>query len=115
MGRESKTAKAVRIKRGDIVEVIAGNDRGVRGEVLRVHPKKRRVVVSQVNVVSKHQTAVQAGRGQTQAGIIQFEAPVDVSNVMVVCPNCDERTRVGVRREDGFKVRVCKKCNEDID
>ena len=49
------------------------------------------------------------------AGIIQFEAPLDVSNVMLVCPQCDERTRVGIRREDGRRIRVCKKCGEDID
>ena len=107
--------KAMRIKRGDTVEVIAGNDRGVRGEVLRVYPKQRRVVVSQVHVVKKHQRAVQAGRGQVQAGIIQFEAPVRASNVMLVCPNCDERTRVGARREDGRRIRTCKKCGEDMD
>jgi large subunit ribosomal protein L24 len=105
----------MRIKRGDNVEVVSGNDRGVRGEVLRVYPKQRQVVVTQVNVVSKHQSAVQAGRGQVQAGIIQFEAPIDVSNVMLVCPECDERTRVGARREDGRRVRVCKKCGEEID
>ncbi len=108
--------KSMRIKRGDTVEVVAGNDRGVRGEVLRVDPQKRRVVVAQVRVVKKHQQPIQAGRtGQVQAGIIQFEGFIDVSNAMVVCPNCDERTRVGVRREDGQRIRVCKKCGEDID
>lgn len=110
-----KNLKPIRIKRGDTVEVVSGNDRGVRGEVLRVYPKKRQVVVTQVNVVKKHQSAVQAGRGQVQAGIIQFEAPVDVSNVMLVCPDCQERTRIGSRRENGRRVRVCKKCGEDID
>lgn len=107
--------RSMHIKRGDTVEVVAGNDRGVRGEVLRVYPKQRRVVVSQVHVVKKHQRPMQAGRGQVQAGIIQFEAPVDVSNVMLVCPNCEARTRVGARREDGRRVRVCRKCGEDID
>jgi large subunit ribosomal protein L24 len=108
-------AKSMRIMRGDTVEVIAGNDRGVRGEVLRVFPKKRQILVSQVRVVKKHQRPIQAGRGQVQAGIIQFEAPIDASNVMVVCPSCDDITRVGSRRENGRRVRVCKKCGEDID
>jgi large subunit ribosomal protein L24 len=110
-----KQAKTIRIKRGDNVEVISGNDKGVRGEVLRVYPKQRSIVVTQVNVVKKHQSPIQAGRGQVQAGIIQFEAPVDISNVMLICPECGERTRIGSRREDGRRVRVCKKCGEDID
>lgn len=105
----------LRIRRGDTVQVIAGNDRGVRGRVLRTYPKTRRIVVEAVNIRKKHQSAVQAGRGQVQAGIIQFEAPLDVSNVMLVCPQCDEPTRVGIRREDGWPVRVCRKCGEDID
>lgn len=109
------TQNKVRIKRGDTVEVIAGNDRGAQGRVLRVYPKKRRVVVEAVNIRKKHQAPVRAGRQDVQAGIIQFEAPLDVSNVMVVCPQCEERTRVGMRREDGQPIRVCKKCGEDID
>lgn len=108
--------RAMRIKRGDMVEVLSGNDQGARGEVLRAYPKDRRVVVTQVRVVKKHQRPIQTSGGQVQAGIIQFEAPIDVSNVMLVCPNCDERTRAGVRRDDdGRRVRVCKKCGEDID
>jgi large subunit ribosomal protein L24 len=109
------TRQTMRIRRDDVVEVISGNDRGARGRVLRAIPKDRRVVVESVNIRKKHQSAIQAGRGQVQAGIIQFEAPIDVSNVMLICPNCDERTRVGLRREDGEVVRVCKKCGEDID
>ncbi len=103
------------IKRDDTVLVISGNDRGVRGRVLRVYPKESRVVVESVNIRKKHQRPVQAGRGQVQTGIIQFEAPIHLSNVMLVCPQCDEATRVGHRREDGRVVRVCKKCGKDID
>ena len=111
-----KRTRGMRLKAGDVVEVTAGNDRGARGEILNVYPGKRRVVVAQVHIVKKHQRPVQAGRsGQIQAGIIQFEAPIHASNVMLVCPKCDERTRVSVRREDGYKIRVCKKCGEDID
>ncbi|MGC9347815.1 MAG: 50S ribosomal protein L24 [Anaerolineae bacterium] len=104
-----------RIKKGDIVEVIAGDDLGVRGEVMRVILKDDRVVVSGVNMVIKHQTSQQAGRSQAQGGRIQLEAPVHISNVMLVCPSCDERTRVGYTEVDGQKVRVCRKCGETID
>lgn len=104
------------IKKGDTVEIISGNDLGFRGTVQRVLPKKGRVVVSGVNVVKKHQRPVRAGRSEVQAGIIEFEAPVSISNVMLVCSRCDERTRVGFsQQEDGSKVRVCKRCGEVID
>jgi large subunit ribosomal protein L24 len=109
------TRQTIRIRKDDTVEIISGNDRGARGRVLRAIPKDRRVVVESVNIRKKHQSAMQAGRGQVQAGIIQFEAPIDVSNVMLICPNCGERTRVGLRRENGEAIRVCKKCGEDID
>ncbi len=105
-----------RIRKGDKVEVIAGNDRGVRGEVLRVLPKKQRVVVSKVNIVTKHQSAQRAGRANMQVGRIQFEAPIHISNVMLVCPHCNAATRVGYRiLDDGRKVRFCRKCGETID
>jgi large subunit ribosomal protein L24 len=105
-----------RIKRGDLVDVIAGKDKGVRGEILRVLPKQERVVVEGVNIVKKHQSPVQAGRQQVQPGIIEFEAPIHWSNVMLVCPQCEMATRVGYRvTDDGFKVRVCRKCDQDID
>lgn len=107
---------ASRIRQGDTVEVITGNDRGVRGTVQRVLLKDGKVVVSGVNIVHKHQRPVRAGRGQVQPGIIELEAPVRLSNVMLVCPRCSERTRVGSsRQDDGRKVRVCKKCSETID
>jgi large subunit ribosomal protein L24 len=106
---------ALKIKKGDVVEVISGNDLGTRGEVLRVEPRHMRVVIEQVNVRKKHQRPVQAGRGQVQAGIIQFEAPIHLSNVMLVCPQCSEATRVGIRRDGQTRIRVCKKCGSDID
>jgi large subunit ribosomal protein L24 len=109
------TRQTIRIRKDDTVEIISGNDRGARGRVLRAIPKDRRVVVESVNIRKKHQSAMQAGRGQVQAGIIQFEAPINVSNVMLICPKCGERTRVGLRRENGEAFRVCKKCGEDID
>jgi len=105
----------IRVKRGDLVEVITGDDRGVRGKVLRVLPKKDRVVVAGVNIVKKHQRPIRAGRGEVQPGIIEFEAPIHISNVMLVCPHCDERTRVGFALEDDRKVRVCRKCGRVMD
>jgi large subunit ribosomal protein L24 len=104
-----------RIKQGDMVEVISGNDRGLRGEVKRVIPDDNRVVVAGINIVKKHQRPMRAGRREVQPGIINLEAPIDLSNVMLVCPQCDQRTRVGfTRQEDGRKVRVCKQCGEEI-
>jgi large subunit ribosomal protein L24 len=106
-----------RIKKGDTVEVISGNDRWRRGTVHRLVPKDDRVVVSGVNLVKKHQRPMPTGgRTQAQAGIIEFEAPIHLSNVMLVCPHCDLPTRVGFEYlEDGEKVRVCKKCGLIID
>jgi large subunit ribosomal protein L24 len=105
-----------RIKKGDTVEVISGNDRGLRGTVQWVLPKENRVVVSGINPVKKHQRPIRAGRGQVQPGIIEFEAPIHISDVMLVCPSCSQRTRVGFTwQEDGRKVRVCKKCGEFVD
>jgi large subunit ribosomal protein L24 len=105
-----------RIKKGDTVEVISGEDAGVRGAVQRVLLKDDRIVVAGVNVIKKHQRPVRAGRGEVQPGVIEFEAPVHISNVMLVCSRCDEPTHVGfTRQEDGRKVRVCKACGEVID
>jgi large subunit ribosomal protein L24 len=105
-----------RIKKGDTVEVVAGKDVGERGQVQSVYPKENRVVVENLNMLHKHQKARQAGNRQVPAQIVTFPGKMDLSNVMIVCPSCDKRTRVGFRvREDGFKTRVCRKCNSDID
>jgi len=104
----------VKIKAGDTVEVIRGEDLGMRGTVRRVDPKKNRVIVEGVNVMIKHQRAVPAGRQQTQGGRIEVEAPIDVSNVMLICPSCQERTRIGLTRESGHRVRICKKCKAEL-
>lgn len=82
-----------KIRKGDTVEVISGReqDKGKRGEVIRVIPDEHRVVVQGVNLRKKHQRQVQTqGRRNIQPGIIEFEAPIDISNVMLVCPRCDE-------------------------
>jgi len=103
-----------RIRKGDTVEVISGDDRGLRGAVRRVLPKEDRVIVSGINIVKKHQRATP--QAPSQKGIIELEAPVHISNVALVCPNCNQRTRVAFKvLSDGNKVRVCKKCNATID
>lgn len=106
-----------RVQQGDTVEVIAGKDKGLRGEVVRVLVRKDRVIINGVNIMKRHRKARPAPGGQQiPAQIIEFEAPLHLSNVMVVCGNCDERTRVGYRRTDeGFKTRYCKKCDSAIE
>ena len=106
-----------KIKKGDTVEVISGRfeDKGKRGEVIKVLPDQDRVVVQGVNMRKKHQSQVQT-QGRTLApGIIEFEAPIHISNVMLVCPKCGEAVRVGVQREDGEALRVCKNCGALVD
>jgi large subunit ribosomal protein L24 len=105
----------IKIKRGDTVRVITGRDKGTEAEVLRVLPSEGKVIVKGVSLRTKHQRQVQAGGRTMSPGIIQFEAPVDVSDVMLICPSCKELTRVGIRREDGEGRRFCKKCQSLID
>ena len=101
------------IRRDDMVVVLAGKDRGKTGKVNRVIREKDRLVVAGVNIATKH---VKNRPGIRQAGIIHVEAPLHVSNVMLVCPTCNKPTRVGhTIREDGVKVRVCKHCQQIID
>jgi len=107
-----------RIKKGDTVKVIAGKDKNQTGEVVSVLPKMDRVVVNGLNIVKKHQKARPGAGVQTiPAQIVEREAALHLSNVMVVCSTCKQATRVGfrVREADGYKVRVCKKCNADIE
>lgn len=106
----------MRIKVGDEVEVVSGNYKGSRGTVQRVLPRENRVVISGVNLVKKHQRPrPTGGRTQAQGGIIEFEAPISASNVMLVCPETGEPTRVGIRRdENGNRVRYSKKSGNPI-
>lgn len=106
------------IKKGDTVQIIAGKDRGKRGEVLKVMPGANRVVVQGLNLRKKHQRAqrAQVRGGQTAPEILVFDGPMDASNVMIVCPKCGEAARVGHQRADGGKaVRVCRNCESVID
>lgn len=102
----------LKIKRGDTVMVITGKEKGKRGEVERVIPAKNRVVVSGVNVRTRHARPSQ----NNQQGLFHFEAPIDVSNVMLIDPNDDKPTKVGYRFTDsGEKVRVGRRSGKDID
>ena len=102
----------MRIKKNDTVRVISGNARGREGKVLKVYPENGRIIVEKVNLIKRHtrQTS-QADQG----GIIEKEAPIDTSNVMLVCPKCHKLTRTGIARlADARKVRQCKKCTETL-
>ena len=101
------------IRRDDTVLVIAGKDRGKKGKVRFAHPKNGRLIVEGINFVKKHARATGQAR---QAGIIELEAPLHVSNVMLLCSRCNRPSRVGFRfLEDGRKVRICRSCHEVID
>jgi large subunit ribosomal protein L24 len=101
------------VKKGDKVKVIAGKDKGKEGVVIRSLPAQSRVVVEKVNLAKK---AMRPTQQNPQGGIITVEAPLHISNVKLVCPECNEATRISKRvNEAGKKVRVCKKCGKDID
>ena len=107
-----------KIHKGDTVQVISGRleDKGKRGEVINVLQEIRRIVVQGVNIRTKHQKQVQTQAGRNiNPGRIQYEGPIDISNVMLVCPKCGEPTRVGVQRDDDGARRVCKNCQALID
>jgi large subunit ribosomal protein L24 len=101
------------VRKGDTVVVVAGKERGKRGKVLRVIPEKGRVVVERINMIKKHQRPTQKVR---QGGIIEREGAIHLSNVMLVDPNSDKPTRVGMKAlSDGKKVRVAKRSGEMLD
>ena len=107
-----------KIRKGDTVQVVTGQreDKGKRGEVIRVLPKENRIVVQGINMRKKHQRQFQAEGRTMNPGIIEFEGSMNISNVMLVCPKCNEPTRVGIRRdENGLPYRYCRKCEKDID
>ncbi|MDI3516805.1 MAG: large subunit ribosomal protein [Thermotogota bacterium] len=102
----------MKVKKGDLVKVIAGKDKGKEGKVLRVIPKENKVIVENVRIVKRHQRPTQRLR---EGGIIEREAPIHASNVMVICPSCNKPTRIGYRFMEEKKVRFCKKCGEIVD
>ena len=101
----------MRIKKGDNVQVLSGNDKGKTGEVLEVMPKADKIVVKGVNIRKKH---VKARRQGEESGIISEECAIPTSKVNVVCPKCGKATKVGYSVEKEEKVRVCKKCGAKL-
>ncbi len=102
--------KKMHVKRGDIVRVISGKDKGKEGKVITAIPDKNKVVVEGVALATKHQKPRRQGE---TGGIIKVEAAIDASNVLRVCPKCGKAVRTGVKiLEDGSKARYCKKCEE---
>jgi len=100
----------MRIKKKDKVRIIAGNDQGKEGEVLKVFPRTGRIIVEKVNMIKRHQRASQ---NNPQGGIIEKEGPVDASNVMLICPNTGKTTRIGKAiLSDGSRARVSKRSGE---
>jgi large subunit ribosomal protein L24 len=106
-----------KIRKGDTVEVITSReeDKGKRGEVIKVMPDTQRVVVQGVALRTKHQRQVQSQGRTINPGKVRFEAPIHISNVMLVCPKCNKATRVGILREGNKSQRVCKKCQALLD
>ena len=101
----------MRIKKGDKVQVLSGNDKGKTGEVLEVIPKANKVVVKGVNIRKKH---VKARKQNEESGIIPVECAIPSSKVNVVCSKCGKATKVGYSEEKGEKIRVCKKCGAKL-
>lgn len=103
----------MKIRKNDTVLIIVGKDRGKKGKVRKALPRGDKVIVEGVNMIKRHSKARGAAR---QAGIIELEAPLNASNVMLVCNKCNKPTRVGFRfLSDGRKARICRSCHEVID
>ena len=107
---------ALKIRRDDEVVVTSGKDRGKTGRVLRVDPKKERVYVEGLNIVKRHQRPIQsADPAKAAGGVVESEGPIHISNVMLVDPKDKKPTRVGIRREDGLRIRVTKRSDSKLD
>ncbi|MCH5289164.1 MAG: 50S ribosomal protein L24 [Treponema sp.] len=104
------TRKKFKIHRDDTVQVIAGKDKGKRGQIVRVITKKDAVIVSGINIVKK---AMKKRSQQDQGGIVEIEAPLHISNVALVCKKCGP-TRIGYKIDGDKKTRVCRKCGEAL-
>jgi large subunit ribosomal protein L24 len=121
-------ATTMKVKQGDLVQILSGKDRGKQGKVLRALPSQRRVIVENLNVVKRHtkprpirDSSRMGGQTVTPGGVIEKPAPLAVSNVMLVCPVCNRPTRVGITTKEikgeQVKVRVCRRadCGQEID
>jgi|WetSurMetagenome_2_1015567.scaffolds.fasta_scaffold17219_6 large subunit ribosomal protein L24 len=103
----------MRIKKNDLVKVISGNAKGSEGKVLKVFPEGGRIIVEKVHMIKRHTRKQQNRGGGQQGGIVEKEAPIHISDVMLVCPKCGKPTRTSVIiLGDGSKARKCKKCQE---
>ena len=103
----------MKVRKNDTVIIIAGKDKGKKGKVRRAIPEEHRVLVEGINMIKRHSRASRSAR---QAGIIELEAPMHISKVMLLCEKCGKPTRVGFRfLTDGKKMRICKSCQEVID
>ena len=106
-------AAKYKIKKNDMVMVITGRDRGKTGKVMKVLPERGRVVIERLNIVKRH--SKQSRGAQSPGGIIEKEAPINISNVMIFCDRCNAPVRVGVKSaDDGTKSRNCRRCGEAI-
>ena len=121
-------ASAMKIKKGDLVQILSGKDRGKQGRVIEADPKRRRVMVENLNLVKRHRkprpmkdSSRMGGAQMTPGGVISKPAPVPVANVMLVCPTCNRPTRIGMTTKEvkgrEVHVRVCKRadCGQEID
>ena len=121
-------SQTMRVKKGDLVQILSGKDRGKQGRVIEAYPRDSRVIVENLNIVKRHtrpkpiQSSSRMGGPQvTPGGVIEKAAPLPVGNVMVVCPVCNRPTRVGMKEKESHgeqvKVRICKRldCGEEID
>jgi large subunit ribosomal protein L24 len=109
---------AMKIRRDDQVLVIAGKDKGRRGRVLRVDPGKQKVFVEGANIIKRHtkpRTLRDTQRAQEIGGIVEMEGPIHISNVMLIDPESNEPSRVGIKRDGDRRVRVAKKSGKEID
>ena len=101
----------MRIKKGDTVKVLSGNDKGKTGEVLNVIPKTNKIIVKGVNIRKRH---VKPRKQGEEGGIISVECSIHSAKVNVVCPKCGKKKKIGYKEEKGEKIRVCKKCGAKI-
>ena len=103
----------MKIRKNDTVLIISGKDIGKKGKVRRAYPKDNKVTIDGINMIKRHSRTSGQAR---QAGIIEMEAPISISKVMLICNKCDKPTRIGYRfLDDGKKARVCRRCHEVID
>ena len=108
--RTANTAK-LRIRKNDLVMVIAGRERGKTGKVMRVLPEKGRVIVERLNIVKRHSKPRGA---QSPGGIVEKEAAIDISNVMIMCDRCNAPVRIGIKASGDDKTRICRRCGEAL-